>query len=165
VKDTGSTSAKELSGALHSLKVNNELYIYKIQDLRQSLTTKQMDGKKGKLLGLQQRKEFQSGAVLWTLRKVREAEAQESAREAEEEAENLRKIETKELKAAALLFRKQMAAAAKVACEKAKEVKKKERNDKAAWLAAARIEKQHHREAENAQKALQLSQRGKRTAS
>jgi hypothetical protein len=89
----------------------------------------------------------------------------ESTREAEEEAENLRKIETKELKAAAPLFKKQMAAAAKVACEEAKEVKKKERNDKAAWLAAARIEKQHHREAENAQKALQLSQRGKRTAS
>jgi hypothetical protein len=44
-------------------------------------------------------------------------------------------------------------------------VKKKERNNKAAWLAAARIEKQYHRKAENAQKALQLSQRGKRTAS
>jgi predicted ATP-dependent protease len=58
-----------------------------------------------------------------------------------------------------------MAAAAKVACEEAKEVKKKERNDKTARLAAARINKKHHREAENTQKALQLSQRGKRTVS
>jgi hypothetical protein len=64
VKNTGSASAKELSGALHSLQVNNELYIYKIQDLRQSLTTKRKDGKKSKLLDLQQRKEFQSSAVL-----------------------------------------------------------------------------------------------------
>jgi hypothetical protein len=141
VKDTGSASAKELSSALHSLQVNNELYIYKIQDLHQSLTTKRKDGKKGKLLDLQQRKEFQSSAVLWSPRKVREAKAQESVREAEEEAKNLRKIETKELKAAAPLYKKQMAAAAKVACEEAKEVKKKERNDKAAWLAAARTEK------------------------
>jgi hypothetical protein len=71
---------------------------------------------------------------------VREAKAQESVRETEEEAENLRKIETKELEAATALYKKQMAAAAKVAREEAKEVKKKERNDKAAWLAAARIE-------------------------
>jgi hypothetical protein len=47
VKDTGSASAKELSGALHSLQVNNELYIHEIQGLRQSITTKRKHGKKG----------------------------------------------------------------------------------------------------------------------
>jgi hypothetical protein len=52
VKDTSSASAKELSGALHSLQVNHELYIYKIQGLRQSLTTKRKHNKKGKLLDL-----------------------------------------------------------------------------------------------------------------
>jgi hypothetical protein len=165
VKDTSSASAKELSGALHSLQVNNELYIHEIQGLRQSLTTKRKHGKKGKLLDLQQRKEFQSGAVLWSPRKVREVKARESVREAKEEAENIRKIETKELKAAAALYKKQIAVAAKVAREQAKEVKKKERDNKTARLAAARIEKQHNREAENAQKALQSSQRGKRAAS
>jgi hypothetical protein len=52
IKDTGSASAKELSGALHSLQVNNKLYIYKIQGLCQSLTTKRKHNKKGKLLDL-----------------------------------------------------------------------------------------------------------------
>jgi hypothetical protein len=54
---------------------------------------------------------------------VREAKAQESIRETEEETEeeteNLRKIETKELEAATALYKKQMAAAAKVAREEA----------------------------------------------
>jgi hypothetical protein len=64
-------------------------------------------------------------SYMWLPRKVREAKAQESIREAKEEAENLRKIETKELKAATALYKKQMATAAKVACEEAEEVKKR----------------------------------------
>jgi hypothetical protein len=63
---------------------------------------------------------------------VREARARESVREAKEEAENLRKIEMKELKAAAALYKEQMVVAAKVAREQAMEVKKKERDNKAA---------------------------------
>jgi hypothetical protein len=47
-----------------------------------------------------------------------------------------------------------MAEAAKVACEEAKEVKKKEQDEKVARLAAARVEKQYYREAENKQKKL-----------
>jgi hypothetical protein len=49
-----------------------------------------------------------------------------------------------------------MAEAAKVACEEAKEVTEKERDEKVARLAAARVEKQHYREAENKQKTLQF---------
>ncbi|KAF1934552.1 hypothetical protein EJ02DRAFT_329523, partial [Clathrospora elynae] len=64
---------------------------------------KQKHAKKGKTLDLQQCKEFKSGAVLWSPRKVREAKVQESVREAEDEAEKLRKSETKQLRAAAAL--------------------------------------------------------------
>jgi hypothetical protein len=63
VKDTGCAAAKELSGALHSLQVNNELYIHEIQGLRKSLTTNQKHANEGKTLDLQQRKECESGAV------------------------------------------------------------------------------------------------------
>jgi hypothetical protein len=63
------------------------------------------------------------------------------------------------------LYKKQMAEAAKVACEEAKEVTEKKRDEKVARLAAARVEEQHYREAENKQKTLQLFQRGKRAAS
>ncbi|KAF1934551.1 hypothetical protein EJ02DRAFT_326787, partial [Clathrospora elynae] len=34
VKDTSCAAAKELSGALYSLQVNNKLYIHEIQGLR-----------------------------------------------------------------------------------------------------------------------------------
>jgi hypothetical protein len=165
VKDNGGAAAKELSGALHSLQVHNELLLHENTGLRDALTTKRKRSKKGKTLDLQQRKEFKSAAVFWSPRKIREARARESVREEEEQAEKLRKSETKQLRAAAALYKKQLAAAAKVAREEAKEVKKKERDDKAARLAAARAQKQQEKEAANAQKSLQLSQRGKRAAS
>jgi hypothetical protein len=92
VKDTGCAAAKKLSGVLHSLQVNNKLYIHKIQGLRKSLTTKQKHAKKSKTLDLQQRKEFERSAVLWSPRKVREAKARESVRKAEDKAENLEEV-------------------------------------------------------------------------
>jgi 23S rRNA pseudoU1915 N3-methylase RlmH len=63
------------------------------------------------------------------------------------------------------LYKKQQLAEAKVEQERIKEVKKKERKEKTERLAASRAEKQCQKEAENTQKALQLSQRGKRPAS
>jgi hypothetical protein len=92
VKDTGCAAAKKLSSVLHSLQVNNKLYIHKIQGLCKSLTTKQKHAKKSKTLDLQQRKEFERSAVLWSPRKVREAKAQESIRKAEDKAENLEEV-------------------------------------------------------------------------
>jgi hypothetical protein len=120
VKDNGGAAAKELSGALHSLQVHNELLLHKNTSLCDALTTKRKRSKKGKTLNLQQRKEFKSAAVLWTPRKIREAQACKRVREEEEQAEKLRKSETKQLRAAAALYKKQLAAAAKVAWEETK---------------------------------------------
>jgi hypothetical protein len=64
------------------------------------------------------------------------------------------------------LYKKQQLAEAKVERERIKEVKKKERRkEKTEHLAASRVEKQRQKEAGNTQKALQSSQRGKRSAS
>jgi hypothetical protein len=49
--------------------------------------------------------------------------------------------------------------------ERAKKVKEKQREEKSACLAASGANKQLQKEAENTQKALQLSQRGKKSAS
>jgi hypothetical protein len=66
----------------------------------------------------------------------------ESIREEEEQAEKLRKSETKQLRAAAALYKKQLAAAAKVAWKETKKERNAEKAAKAEMLAAARAQKQ-----------------------
>jgi hypothetical protein len=158
-------SAEAVSVALHSLQVLNELLHHENKGLRTSLSTKKKRKNKSKTMDLQQRKEFQSSAVFWSPRKVREARVREDVKQQEAEEENLQKSQRKELKAAAALYKKQQLAEAKVERERIKEVKKKERKEKTEHLAASRAEKQCQKEAGNTQKALQSSQRGKRSAS
>jgi sRNA-binding protein len=83
----------------------------------------------------------------------------------EAEEENLQKRRCKKLKAAAALYKKQQLAEAKVEQERIKKVKKKKRKKKTKYLAASRGEKQGQKGVENTQKALQLSQRGKKLTS
>jgi hypothetical protein len=154
VKDNGGAAAKELSSPLHSLQVHNELLLHKNTGLCDALTTKQKRIKKGKTPNLQQRKEFKSTAVLWSPRKIREAQARKSMRGEAEQVEKLRKSETK-----------QVAAAAKVARAKTKKVRNAEKAAKAESLAVVGAQKQQERDAANAQKSLHLSQRDKRAAS
>jgi hypothetical protein len=142
VKGNGGAAAKELSGALHSLQVHNELLLHKNTGLCDALTTKWKRSKKGKTLDLQQCKEFKSVAVLWSPGKIRKARVRESIREEEEQAEKLRKSETKQLRAAAALYKKQLAAAAKVAWKETKKERNAEKAAKAEMLAAARAQKQ-----------------------
>jgi hypothetical protein len=85
------------------LQVQNELLNHENQGLRAALVTKRKNSKKRKPLDLQQRQEYHGGAVFWSPRKVREARARESVKKRADEAEKLRKAETKELRAAAPL--------------------------------------------------------------
>ncbi|KAF1938280.1 hypothetical protein EJ02DRAFT_474070, partial [Clathrospora elynae] len=109
MKDKAEKPSQKLSAAMHSLQVQNELLHHKIDGLRSALTTKKKHQKKSKPLDLQQRKEYHSGGVCWSPRKVREARARESVKQKEKEAEKLYKAESKQLKAAAALYKKKMA--------------------------------------------------------
>jgi hypothetical protein len=165
VVDTNTVAAKRLSASLHSLQVQNELLNYENKGLRDTVATKKKHANKSKPLEMQQRKKFYATGVFYSPRKVREARALEATKQQQEEAETRRKLEARELRAAAALYKKQQLEARKLEREKVKEVKQKEREEKAKRLAASRAEKQHQKEAENTQKALQLSQRAKRPAS
>jgi hypothetical protein len=74
-------------------------------------------------------------------------------------------LEARKLRAAATLYKKWQLEARKLEQERVEEVKQNEREEKAERLAASRAEKQHQKEAENTQKALQLLQRAKSPAS
>ena len=158
VKDGAEREANKITESLHHLQTQNELLLHEVGGLRDALTTKKKHQKKGTTLDLQQRKEYHGGAVFWSLRKVREARVRQSVKEQEEREEKLQKAEAKELKAAATLYKQKIAEERRVARERAKVVREEEKAEKAAQSAA-------RREAQNAAKAIQLSQKGKRQAS
>jgi hypothetical protein len=109
VEDTAAESSRRLGASLHSLQVQNKLLHHENKGLRTALSTQKKHKKKSKPLDLQQRKEYHSGAVFWSPRKVREARVRESVKQQEEEAEKLQKAEAKELKAAATLYKQKIA--------------------------------------------------------
>lgn len=91
VKDGEQRKAQKIAESVHHLQVTNELLREENNGLQKALKLKQMHKKKGKVLNLQQRAEYHSGAVLWSPRKLKEAEYREAVRLQEEEEENLEK--------------------------------------------------------------------------
>ncbi|KAF7570014.1 hypothetical protein PtrM4_100160 [Pyrenophora tritici-repentis] len=165
VKDQTDEARKELSASIHSLQAHNDILNTENEGLRQALTLKKKHKKKSKPLDLQQRKEYHGGAVFWSPSKLREARVHEQVNRQEEEAEKLQKAQTKELKAAAALYKKKIAEEAKVLRESAKEARAEERKKAAEEAAARRTQKEQEKRDRDSQKALQQSQRGKRAAS
>ena len=157
VKDQSSKDTQKLRLSLHHLSVQNELLHHDIDGLRQTLLTKQKRRKKSKALDLQQRKEYHGGSVFWSPRKVREARVRQSVKERKDMEQQLQKSETAELKKAAKLYKEKIQQEKRIAREVAKEAKEKDRAKKAAQRAA-------QKSARDAEKALQLSQNGKRKA-
>lgn len=77
VTDSSKVEARRVKQVIHSLQVNNELLHLENDELRDEITTKKSSKKHNKLLELQQYKEYQSPAVVWSPRSVQEARAQE----------------------------------------------------------------------------------------
>jgi hypothetical protein len=115
VTNRAGVEAKRLKGSLHSLQVQNKLLHRENEGLRDALYTKKKHKRQSKTLDLQQRKEYHSGAIFWSPKKIREARAREAVKQQEEEAEKLRKADNKQLKESALLYKKQLQEAAKEA--------------------------------------------------
>jgi hypothetical protein len=135
--------------------------------LRDALNTKTKHEKLSKTLNLQQRKEYHGGATFWSPRKIREGRAREVVKQREEEAEKLCKANDKQLREAALLYKKQLQAAAKEARGIAKVERKKQADAKAQRLAKSRALKQQEqqRDAATSQKSHDTLNKGKRKAS
>ena len=113
---------------------------------------------------MQQRQEYHGGAVFWSPCKLREARAREAVTQREAEQEKLQKTEIRELKAAATLYKKRMAAEAKVARQHAKEEREKAKKARTEEVAAARALKKQQRNAATLQKSRDTPNKGKRKA-
>jgi hypothetical protein len=94
VKNMESTKAKELIHSLYRIQVKADLTTFENEGLRYALEVRKSQKIKGKNLNLQQRKEYRSSAVIWSLRKFRELCVREAVRLREEEEEKLKKKRT-----------------------------------------------------------------------
>jgi hypothetical protein len=84
-----SSELRKVSSLIHHLANQNELLSNENEGLRMALSTKKKHTKKGKVLDLQQYKEYHGGAVFWSPRKMREAQAHEATNKQLAEEEKL----------------------------------------------------------------------------
>jgi hypothetical protein len=166
VKDGAEKIGRKITLSLHHMQMQNQLLEDENKGLRHALSTKKKHKKKSNTLDLQQREEYHGGAVFfWSPSKIREARYRERVRAHEEEQEKLQKAERRHMREQATLLKKIEQEEAKVEREKKREEAKIERQRKAEERAELQRKIQQEREAATAQKALQLSQKGKRAAS
>ncbi len=117
VTKQGAVESQKLRSSLHHIAIQNELLQAKIEGLRDALVVKKRHNKKSKVLDLQQREEYHSGAVFWSPRKIREARYRERVQQQLKQDEELQKAETKELKEAARLYKQKIEIEKRVARE------------------------------------------------
>jgi hypothetical protein len=116
-----------LSTEVHYLAVQNQLINLENQGLRNFLDSQKKNRKKKKVLDVQQRKEYWGGAVLCSLRKIREVQFRDRVKTREGEEEKLRKHTAKELCESNKLLKQKQAEERRVAAAKRKEEREKEK--------------------------------------
>jgi hypothetical protein len=160
-RDEGSKELKKISRSLHHISIQNSLLHNEIAGLKEVLQTQKKHKKKSKTLDLQQKKWAQGGAVFWSPQKVEEARKREKTKQQEQHSEELRKAEIAELRKANKLYKEKIAEEKRVKQAREKEEREQAKAQKAAEEAERRAQKECDKELQNAQKAIQLSQRGR----
>jgi hypothetical protein len=110
VTDKSKVEAVQLSSAMHSLQVQNELLHVQNDGLEEALLTKKKQQKQSKLLSFnapESPDQAADGAVFWSPRRVERARDREAVKEQQEEEEKLRKVSERELREANSLYKKQ----------------------------------------------------------
>ena len=151
-------AARKLERSVHHLTVQNELYKHEIHGLIEAVEATKKHIKHAETLPLETQEQYTGGAVLWSPRKVREAKQRREQMEQEKHDKELHKANMKELRAASKLYKKRMAEEKRIQREEARMAREAEKARKQA-------EKEVKQRARHAQKAIQLSQKGKRKAS
>jgi hypothetical protein len=127
-----SSELRKVSSLIYHLVYQNELLSDENEGLRMALSTKKKHNKKSKVLDLQQREEHHGGAVFWSPRKMREAQAREATNKRLAEEEKLQKVQMRDLKASNALYKKKLAAEKRAEREAKAEQHRLEREKKAA---------------------------------
>ena len=158
-QDQGNKDIKKLKRSFHHISIQNSLLNHRITGLERVLKTQKKHKKKSKPLTFQpEEEEYYGGAMFYTPRTVNRARLFEQEQHQEKERNKLKKAEEAAIKRANQVYEKKIAQEKREARARAKAVRVKEKEEQAA-------KKKRQEEARNAEKAIQLSQKGKRKAS
>ncbi|KAJ8117443.1 hypothetical protein OPT61_g1348 [Boeremia exigua] len=162
VKDPRSRGARKLGQTIHHLSIQNELLNDEVLGLKRTLNLqKKKKQQPNKELQLP-RDETHGGAMMWSPRTFRDAQAR-MAQEAEElRAENLKKAEMKELKAANKRYNDMIAQQKREQRLREKEERDRLKAVKAAEVAERKAEKERQKQLLDAEKSIQLPKQVKR---
>jgi hypothetical protein len=158
VKEGNKEVIQKLEAAIHRASTQTKLLRLENEGLLASPDTKNKRTKHRRRLPLQGGKTQPTNGVLYSPRKLAQAQAEITRKDAEKIAEKARKKTVKELSKAKKALAEKVLEEKRIERERLKVVKEKEKADKAA-------EAQRKKQESDYQKAIQTSQRGKRKAS
>jgi hypothetical protein len=165
VKDPASDEARSLSLTIHQLQADKDMAEYKNEQLQDALQLQSRHQKQSKPLDLQQRRNWRGGTVLWSPRKIREANTRQGIKEREEKEERLRIDARKAQQALNKTEKEKEAERKRVDRENKKVEQQKKKADEAATKARKAAEKKAAQEAATSQKLAQQANKLKRKAS
>jgi hypothetical protein len=158
VKEGNKEVIQKLEAAIHRASTQTKLLRLENEGLLASLDTKSKRTKHSRRLPLQGGKTQPTDGVLYSPRKLAQAQAEITRKDAEKIAEKARTKTIKELSKAKKALAEKVLEEKRIERERLKVVKEKEKANKAAEAQRKKQESDH-------QKAIQTSQRGKRKAS
>jgi tRNA nucleotidyltransferase/poly(A) polymerase len=165
VKDKGSAASRALEHTFHALSAQNELLQHELSGVEEALKDKKKQTTKQQILPLQQHDDWHGGAYFYSPRARKEAEVRYEVFERLQHEEELAKADRKQLQHNNKNIAEKLKEERRVEREAAALVREKDKAERAAGVAERKAEKERLKQARNAEKALQLSQNGKRKAS
>ena len=165
VKDPRSRGARKLGQTIHHLSIQNELLNEEVAGLKSTLNLQKKKKKQpNKQLQLPY-DEDHGGAMMWSPRTFRDAQARMAQQAEEQKAEQLKKAEIKELKASNKRYNDLVAAEKRAKRLREKEDRARVNAEKAAQVAERKAEKERQKQARDASKSIQLPKVVKRKVS
>ncbi|KAJ8109812.1 hypothetical protein OPT61_g7186 [Boeremia exigua] len=163
VKDPRSRGARKLGQTIHHLSIQNELLNQEVAGLRATLhLQKKKKQQPNKQLQLPPNEEYAGGAMLWSPRAFQQARARLDEQAQKDRDEALKKAEMKELRAANKRYNDMIAEEKRVRRVREKEDRAKLQAVKAAEVAKRKAKKEHQKQAQDAEKSIQLPKTVKR---
>lgn len=163
--EAASKDASAVLQSLHHIAIQNQLLRAENDGLRDALITKKKGQTKSKSLSLLQHYEYWGPEMMWTPRSFREAKVRMKQAAEEKEKDERKKADMKELKKANKLYNDKLAEEKRARAVEDKEEREKAKAEERKAIDARKEERRLNKEKKDREKALRLSQKGKRKAS
>jgi hypothetical protein len=165
VKDKYAEDSVRVRDTLHHLHIQNQLLTMENKGLEQALRQQKKGIKKSRALPVIQRQDWEADTQWWSPSRVNKAQQLQDEADEAEEAEKIRKADAVDLRESTRKLKQQLNAEKAEKREREKKERDKRKAEERRQIDARKAERQRLKEESDREKALQLPQKSKRTAS